>query len=254
MSLRYRTDEVTPPATGYVDLHSHYVPQVDDGVRTIEDGIALVQGLRKAGFSMVVATPHIRTAMFDNRREPLQAAHAEFCRTAAGHEGLPVLGLGAEHYFDDVFWRLFQEGGALPYPGGRSALVELPRDRLPHGLDQAFFRMKVAGVHPVLAHPERYRPFFESTDAMDPLLAVGALPLLDVMSLSGKYGQAPQKAAERMLDEGIYYAACSDAHRPADAPIVAESIALLEERVGVEEKEFLLGQGPRDILAGTIQD
>lgn len=252
--MKYQRPAIAPPETGYVDLHSHYVPSVDDGVRSHDEGVALCQGLRAAGFSMVVATPHIRTAMFENRRDPLAEAHQAFVAEAEGAANMPVLGLGAEHYFDDVFWRLFEKGEALPYPGGKSALVELPRDRLPHGLAQAFFRMKVAGVHPVLAHPERYRPFFETTDAMDPLLDVGALPLLDVMALTGKYGKAPQRAAERMLDEGVYYAACSDAHKPADAPIVAEAIALLEKRVGAEEKDFLLFHGPRDILAGTIED
>ncbi|MBO6937145.1 MAG: protein tyrosine phosphatase [Deltaproteobacteria bacterium] len=252
--MKYERPAIEPPETGYVDLHSHYVPAVDDGVRSHEEGVSLCRGLAEAGFSMVVATPHIRTAMFENRRDPLGEAHRAFCAEAEGLPGMPVLGLGAEHYFDDVFWRLFEQGEALPYPGGKSALVELPRERLPHGLAQAFFRMKVAGVHPVLAHPERYRPFFESTDAMDPLLDVGALPLLDVMALTGKYGKAPQKAAERMLDEGVYYAACSDAHRPADALVVAEAIDLLEKRVGTEEKDFLLHHGPRDILAGTIED
>ncbi len=254
MSARYRTELVTPPDRGYVDLHSHYVPAVDDGVKSVDEGLALVRGLGEVGFSMVVATPHIRTAMFENRAAPLRSAHAAFRERAETEADLPVLDLGAEHYFDDVFWRLFEEGGALPYPGGRSALVELPRERLPHGLAQAFFRMRVAGVTPVLAHPERYRPFFDATDDMDPLLDVGVVPLLDIMSLTGKYGKKPQEAAERMLDEGVYYAACSDAHRPADAPVVGEAMELLERRVGREEKEFMLGQGPRDILAGTIQD
>ena len=252
--MKYTRPTIEPPATGYVDLHCHYVPSVDDGVRSREEGVALCRGLAEVGFSMVVATPHIRTAMFENRRGPLDEAHRAFCAEAEGLEGMPVLGLGAEHYFDDVFWRLFEQGEALPYPGGRSALVELPRERLPQGLAHCFFRMKVAGVHPVLAHPERYRPFFDSSDPMDPLLDVGALPLLDVMALTGKYGKAPQRAAERMLDEGVYYAACSDAHRPADAAIVAEAIERLERRVGGEEKDFLLHHGPRDILAGTIED
>ena len=254
MNAPYSQPLVTPPADGYVDLHSHYVPGVDDGVKTLEEGLALCRGLKAVGFSMVVATPHIRNAMFDNRRSPLETAHRQVTAAAVDAPDLPVLGLGAEHFFDDVFWQLFRDGQALPYPGGRSALVELPRDHIPHGLAQAFFHMRVAGVHPVLAHPERYQPLFKRSDAIDPLLEVGALPLLDIMSLTGKYGRAPQKAAQRMLDEGVYYAACSDAHRPADVDVVQQAIGLLEEQVGTEEKEFLLAGGPRDILAGTIQE
>ena len=106
--------------------------------------------------------------------------------------------------------------------------------------------MRVAGVTPVLAHPERYRPFFDATDDMDPLLDVGVVPLLDIMSLTGKYGKKPQEAAERMLDEGVYYAACSDAHRPADAPVVGEAMALLEQ-AGLEDVDAVHpGRGNRD--------
>ncbi len=234
----------------FVDLHSHYLPGIDDGVRTLEEGVELCRRLRQAGFDTVMATPHIRTAMFDNRRPELEAAHAAF-RKQCGHAAdLPALGLGAEHFFDDVFWTLFERGQALPYPGGKAILVELPRERLPLRLERFFFEMRLKKVRPVLAHPERYRPLFKTSDLLDPLLDAGALPLLDLMSLTGKYGRSPRKAAERMVDEGVYYAACSDAHRPADVALVQEGIAHLRRRVGDSEAEELLAANPRRILAG----
>lgn len=234
----------------FVDLHSHYLPGIDDGVRTLEEGVELCRRLRQAGFGTVMATPHIRTAMFDNRRPGLEGAHAAFAERCGAGSDLPALGLGAEHFFDDVFWGLFERGQAVPYPGGKAILVELPRERLPLRLERFFFEMRLRGVRPVLAHPERYRPFFKRSDAIDPLIDAGALPLLDLMSLTGKYGRSPRKAAERMVDEGVYYAACSDAHRPADVALVEEGIALLRRRVGDSEAEELLGANPRRILAG----
>ena len=60
--------------TGYVDLHCHYLPGIDDGVRTFEEGVALCRGLRDIGYRRVVATPHIRTAMFPNTKAGLRAA------------------------------------------------------------------------------------------------------------------------------------------------------------------------------------
>ena len=237
----------------FVDLHSHYLPGIDDGVRRLEDGVALVRGLKGIGFDTVMATPHIRTAMFPNRKGGVEEAHAAFREAVAGEEGLPELGLGAEHFFDDVFWGLFQAGEAVPYPGGKAALVELPPERLPLRLEHCFFEMHVKGVRPVLAHPERYRPFFKRTDDLDPLLDAGALPLLDLMSLVGRYGRRPRKAAERMLEEGVYYAACSDAHKPEDVELVRDAIAKLRKRVGDEEAEELLGENPRRILAGTAE-
>jgi protein-tyrosine phosphatase len=237
---------------GYVDLHCHYLPALDDGVRTLDEGVALCQGLHKLGYRRVVATPHIRTAMFDNRKAGLESALAQFREDTAGTGGMPETGLGAEHYFDDVFWDLFMRGMAVPYPGGKAALVEFPNEGLPLRVDHRFFEMQVRGVRPVIAHPERYPFMFSRSDALDPLLNVGALPLLDVMSLTGRYGRRPRKAAERMLDEGVYFAACSDAHRPADVETVAEGIARLRSLVGDTEAGELLGDHPQRILDGNV--
>ena len=241
------------PSDGFVDLHSHYIPSVDDGVKSLEEGVALCEGLRAAGFSMVVATPHIRSVMFPNKRVALEQAHADFCAATSDRSGMPVLGLGAEHFFDDVVFGLFRDGGALPYPGGHAALVELPPEAIPRGLDRCFFDMKVRGMQPVLAHPERYRPLFKRTDALDPLVDAGALPLLDVMSLVGRYGRRPKGAAERMLKEDVYYAACSDAHRPSDVALVRQAIVRLRELVGDDRTQELLSTNPRKILDGTAQ-
>jgi protein-tyrosine phosphatase len=238
--------------SGYVDLHCHYVPGVDDGVRTLEESVALTTRLRAIGYERVVATPHIRTAMFDNTRAGLEASFATLLRDVEGRAGLPELGLGAEHFFDDVFWQLFESGRALPYPGHKAALVELNERVIPLRLEDRFFEMQVRGVRPVLAHPERYAPLHARSEPIDPLLDAGALPLLDLMSLVGRYGSSPRRAAERMLEEGVYYAACSDSHRPSDVDIVAEAIKRLERLVGKEEAGELLGENPRKILEGTV--
>ena len=245
--------ELSLPHDGFVDLHSHYIPAIDDGVKNHEDGIALCQGLASIGFSMVVATPHIRTAMFPNQVAPLRAAFADFEDSSASSERMPLLGLGAEHFFDDVVYGLFRRKEALTYPGGHAALVELPTNQIPLALEQCFFDMQVGGITPVLAHPERYQPLFRKSEPLERLTQAGALPLLDLMSLSGKYGRRPKKAAERMLDEDLYYAACSDAHRPADVAMVERSIARLRQLVGSDRTTELLATHPRRILQGTAE-
>jgi protein-tyrosine phosphatase len=237
---------------GLVCLHLHYLPNVDDGVKSLEQGIALCRGLAELGYTQLVTTPHIRSEMFENRRPALEAAFAAFQEAAAG-EALPTLGLGAEHHLDDIVWALLENGQGVPYPGGNAVLIELPEAHVPSGLVDRFFRLRVRGMRVVLAHPERYRPFFDRTNALDPLLDAGALPLLDLMSLTGRYGKAPQRAAERMLDEGTYFAACSDAHKPEDVPEVEKGIARLRELVGPAEATELLSTNPRHILAGTAE-
>ncbi|MBK8169052.1 MAG: protein tyrosine phosphatase [Sandaracinaceae bacterium] len=237
---------------GYVDLHCHYLPAIDDGVKTIAEGAELCRALRSIGYDTVVATPHIRSAMFENNKANLEQVYSNFVAQTREMQDMPKTGLAAEHFCDDVFWNLFATGASLPYPGGHAALVEFPPTAIPRNVEQRFFDMQRKRVRPVIAHPERYTPLFKQTDPIDRMLDMGVLAQLDLMSLTGKYGRATQSAAERMVEEGVYYLACSDCHKPADVPIVADAIARLFELVGEEEAKELLSENPTRILSGRI--
>jgi protein-tyrosine phosphatase len=239
--------------SGLCDLHCHYLPQVDDGVRSSADGRALCLGLAQLGYTTIIATPHMRPGMFDNEKSQLTAAYEAFLAEAAG-AGLPETGLAAEHFYDDVFFERLERGEILAYPGGHAALVEFANDRLPLRVEHGFFRMQVRGVRPVLAHPERYSPLWKSDEPLRTSIERGVLALLDVMALVGKYGQRPQRAAEAFLEDELYYAACTDTHRPADLELIAKAIERLITLSGAEVATRLLAEHPRRILAGTVQD
>ena len=250
---------------GFVDLHCHWIAGIDDGARTVDASLAMLRGLKQAGFDTVMATPHMRPGMFENDRSALQAAfdamqpHLANARTGAGAE-LPAVFLASEHWFDEIVFARLIKGEGLPYPNvvanvatgapprKRGVLVELPPQAFPLHIDRRFFDLGRAGLRPILAHPERYQPVWKDDRCLDPLLDAGAALLLDVCALVGKYGRASQNAAEKLLDDEAYEAACSDAHRPEDTDTVAEAIEVLTRRVGREETERLLGAGPRGIL------
>jgi protein-tyrosine phosphatase len=238
---------------GYIDLHCHWVAGVDDGVKTPAESAALLAGLRSLGFSTVVATPHMRPGMFDNTSEVLRRAYAATRAALQGAPGLPDLLLSSEHFFDDiVFQRLMTDQG-LPYPGGHAALIEFPNARFPAMITSRFFDLRRRRIRPVLAHPERYEPVWKDPAVLEPLLDGGAVLLLDVAALAGKYGRTPRRSAEKLLELGYYYAACSDAHAPRDLEAVAEGIELLHRIAGDEEAKFLLEDGPRAILEGRVE-
>jgi protein-tyrosine phosphatase len=268
---------------GFIDLHSHWVAGIDDGVKTPADGIALLRGLHAAGFSTVVATPHMRPGMFENDRAALESAfaamtpHLDAARASGTGGPLPEVHLASEHFFDEVVFDRLKRGLGLPYPSllpspetaasasggpgpaprktGRSVLVEFPPTHFPAFVQARFFDLKRAQLTPVLAHPERYQPVWRDDSCLNPILDSGAHLLLDVGSLIGKYGRAAQRASEKLLEEEAYEAACSDAHKPEDAEWVVRAIARLEELVGKEESVRLLSDGPRNIMnAGAARN
>ena len=235
---------------GFIDLHCHWIAAIDDGARTTDESLAMLRGLRDAGFDRVVATPHMRPGMFDNDRAALQAAFEAMqpVVTGPGAGKLPAVHLASEHFFDDVVFGRLVRGEALPYPGGKCVLVEVGQGAFPARLQHRFFDVKRAGLTPVLAHPERYEPVWKDDACLDPLLDAGAHLLLDVCALVGKYGRAPQRAAEKLLEDDAYEAACSDAHKPRDVEDVVRAIERLEQMVGKPEAMRLLSEGPLGIL------
>jgi protein-tyrosine phosphatase len=237
---------------GFVDLHSHWVAGIDDGARSPRDGAAMLSGLYQAGFSTVVATPHMRPGMFDNDREAIRAAfdaqRRELSELAVDAAKLPEVSLASEHFLDALVFDRLLRGEALPYAGGGAVLIELHPDGFPTHLPHRLFDLRRAGLRPVIAHPERYRPVWTSDACLDPLLDAGAALLLDVCALVGKYGRAPQRAAEKLLEEEAYEAACSDAHKPGDVDDVVSAIERLERFVGHDEARFLLADGPRALF------
>ncbi|MGH7440660.1 MAG: tyrosine-protein phosphatase, partial [Polyangiaceae bacterium] len=235
---------------GYVDLHCHWVAAIDDGARTTDEGLTMLRRLHEVGFDDVVATPHMRPGMFDNDRPRIERAFQDMQRIlgeSARAKEIPAVHLASEHFFDDVVFNRLVRGDALPYrpsdasaapspaPAGgpspatrtsrhRCVLIEFGQGAFPLRVQHRFFDLRRAGLQPVLAHPERYYPVWKDDACLDPLLDAGAHLLLDVCALVGKYGRAPQRAAEKLLEDDAYEAACSDAHRPADVDIVATAI------------------------------
>ena len=237
--------------SGFIDLHCHYVPGVDDGVPDVAEGLSLCRELAALGYVRAVSTPHIRRGLFDNDAAGLQRAFASLQHAAREQpQGLPQLDLSAEHHFDSLFWELSETGGLLPYPGDKALLIEFAYEGFPVGVERQIFRLALLGYTPVLAHPERYKAVFKRSDTLEPLLRQGVCAQLDVMSLTGHYGRAPRKAAERLLDEGAYGVACSDAHRARDVPEVGKAIDLLIRRAGEQEAQRLLQDNPDRLLRG----
>ncbi len=239
---------------GFVDLHSHYLPAIDDGVKSAEQGLELLRALHQVGFDHVVATPHMRPSMWDNQGPGIRDAFAAMQALAAG-AGYPTLGLAAEHFFDDIVYGRLMAGDGLPYGNGRAVLVEFAYERLPLQIEARFFDLRRKRLRPVVAHPERYEPFWKKPEkAAESMRRAGGVLLLDIAALVGKYGQKAQRTAEELVEVEAYYAACSDAHRPEDAADVARAIERLDKMVGVEERQRLLTTGPREILEGRILD
>lgn len=244
-------DRRAPPMPHYIDLHSHYLPALDDGAKSAEMSLQMVSAVASLGFSCLNATPHQRAGRFMAPREAIDQAFADVSQQVkAAHPDLE-LGLAAENYWDEVFHDRLVGGGLPCYPGGKAFLFEVNPQLMPPRIEQILFGIRVAGRLPVMAHPERYSVVQQDVARAEAIGRSAAL-LVDLGALDGAHGRSEMKTARRLVEDGLAHAAASDVHTPEDQRAVAAGMSWIRKRLGPETLDRLLDENPRRILAGDL--
>jgi protein-tyrosine phosphatase len=234
---------------GYVDLHCHLLPGVDDGARTPEDSLEMARALVDLGFCAVAPSPHARPEFASaevcaERREALEEALAA--------ASIPLrLYANAEHALIlDGFLEGLCTPSSRPVNGGRYVLVEAPYHAPVPALPDLVFRMMRKGVIPLFAHPERCQEFERPGRAAE-VVRLGARLQLDLGALVNRYGPAARKLARSFLEEELYAVAATDLHGPVDAKgWLSKALAELLARAGEPWVHTLLAEHPQRVLQG----
>lgn len=193
------------------DMHSHFIPGIDDGAPTMEDSLALISEFSKLGYKKVITTPHIMSDAYRNTPEIILDGLAKV-RVALKTAGIPIeIEAAAEYYLDFSFEKLIDERKVLTF-GSNYVLFELAFINPPDSLYSVIFKLITNGYKPVLAHPERYNFWHHDFKKYEELVEKGVLFQLNLNSLSGHYSPAVQKIAERMIDQDMISFLGSDCH------------------------------------------
>lgn len=192
---------------GSTDWHSHILPGVDDGVRTMEEALEILRLYEELGVKTVWLTPHIMEDM-PNTKAHLQERFAEL---QAVYTGPINLHLAAENMLDNLFEERLGKNDLLPFgEHGDHLLVETSYFSPPMGLKNILLRIKSKGYHPVLAHPERYVYMGESDYRQ--LRDMGVKLQLNLPSITGMYGDRIKKKAILLLKEQVIACTGTDIH------------------------------------------
>lgn len=195
----------------YIDIHSHLLPGIDDGARTIEDSVRLVKALYGFGTSQCITTPHIIQHFWENTTENIKDKE-EITRIELKKNQIIVpFRAAAEYMMDDYFVKLFQSGKLLPLKDNY-VLVEMSYINPPMQLYSILFDLQVAGYIPVLAHPERYTFYHYNFEEYKKLINAGCLFQLNLLAVVGYYGNRITEIAEKLLQKGMYSFVGSDVH------------------------------------------
>jgi protein-tyrosine phosphatase len=196
-----------------MDLHSHLIPGIDDGVQTIEESLAMITKMQDLGFKSLFTTPHIMWDCYRNTPEIITSG-LENVRTACKNAGLTIeINAAAEYFIDEHFTALLQIPGSLLTLPGNRLLVELPYSTPLLNTAETLFQIIEKGYTPVLAHPERYTYYYQDPSIYKKLVDQGCELQVNVLSLGGYYGEPVHKMAIRLLKQGLITFLGTDAHK-----------------------------------------
>lgn len=193
------------------DIHSHFIPGIDDGAKTIEDTVEMIREMHNLGYKKVITTPHIMGDFYRNTPEIILNGLKKV-KEALKQANIPIaVEAAAEYYLDYDLERKIDEGQLLTF-GTNNVLFEVSYLNAPENLFHTIFRMQTLGYQPVLAHPERYNFWHNDFSKYENLVEKGVKLQLNINSLTGYYSVSTQKIAEQLIDKDMISYVGTDCH------------------------------------------
>jgi protein-tyrosine phosphatase len=231
-----------------IDLHSHILPGLDDGAKTIEDSLAMAEDAISDGITHVVATPHASSEhVFDYRR-----VRAELQELRDKLSGRLTLASGCDfHVNHENVVALRKDPHPFCINQKNYLLVEFNDFSIPSTLDQTLHEICLAEIHPIITHPERNGILRTHSERLVKWINQGCYVQVTAGSLSGVFGPSPQQHAWRWLSKGMVHFVSSDAHnttrRPMKLKFAYDAIA---GQMGEERAKSLLVENPLAAFEG----
>ncbi|HBS86842.1 MAG: hypothetical protein A2W91_12490 [Bacteroidetes bacterium GWF2_38_335] len=205
------------------DMHSHLIPGIDDGSKTIEESIDLVNKLIELGYKKIITTPHIMSDYYRNTEAGILAG-LDTLRKALDEANIQIdISAAAEYYADFDFTQKIQKDKLLTF-GNKYLLFEISYFSPPDSVEEIIFNIQTNGYKPVLAHPERYIYWHNKFEIYEKLKDRNVYFQLNINSLCGHYSLPVMKIAEKMIKNKMFEFVGSDTHNSNHILLIRESM------------------------------
>lgn len=197
----------------FIDIHSHILPGIDDGAKTMGHSIELLTHMYKLGIRNYICTPHVIEGVWENSTEKILSAYNEFKSVVDQTASLSNVNIriAAEYMMDENFQQLLKNKDFLPIKDNK-ILVEMSYLAPPANLFETIAEIQVKGFVPILAHPERYKSFHHDLAVYERLKTAGCLFQLNMISLTNYYGKDVHESAIWLIRNNMIDFIGSDLH------------------------------------------
>ena len=254
------------PTNNLIDIHSHLLPNVDDGSTSFDLSLLILDGLKAVGFRDVIVTPHyVPGTKYTSSVEANQKIFRELKAAWMYHEssrdeytnilhGLGAAGgklrlyLGNEIYIDRDIAKLLKKHEIAPLADSKYLLVELPMSGEFDGYEDILDSLRYDGYQVILAHPERYSSTHHDFSILKKLSDDGVLFQCNYGSFIGQYGKNSLKTAEKLAKNKMIFTISTDTHRTRNEEDIIRSLQKLRKFYSDAEIEDLTYNNPHKIL------
>jgi protein-tyrosine phosphatase len=233
-----------------IDIHSHVLPETDDGSRNPDESVEMCRMSERDGVEVIVATPHAQDGIHTNHETATLQGRVDDLNQKLG--GRPRVVLGCELRFThDVVRHVNDTGSAPTINGGPYVLVEFPHMVVPPGSERPLFELLSQQYRPIIAHPERNQQLMSEPERFYELVEMGALGQVDTQSLTGQFGKMVQKTAEIMLENGLIHFIASDCHNTRNrVPGLSKAVQAAAQIVGDRYARLMSEENPAAVIEG----
>lgn len=232
-----------------IDLHTHLLPGIDDGAKTLEISLEMARQAVDAGTTIMACTPHIYPGLYMNDAAGI-ASHIAALQAELDQRNIPLkLVRGADAHLVPELLDGLQTGRVPTLHNSRYFLLEPSHHVATPNFENNVFQVMAAGFVPVVTHPERLSWIEDHYPAFVRLAERGVWMQLTAGSITGKFGKRARYWSDRFLNDGLVHLVASDAHNTqARNPRMADAVTRLIESVGKDEALRLVLERPQAIL------
>jgi len=204
------------------DIHSHLLPGLDDGVKTLEEAESIVKVFQDLGYSKIITTPHIMQDHYRNTPEIILSSLHQVKEHLSVQNLSVILEAAAEYYMDEHLIKEIETNSQLLTFGDNYLLFETNFLSEPLNLNEFIFLVTTRGYKPVLAHPERYLYLQNNMKRVEDLIDRGVLFQVNTASIAGAYSKPIQTLANKLIDLGYVHLIGSDCHHIKHAELIEQ--------------------------------
>ena len=236
-----------------IDIHNHMLPAVDDGAKDAKMALSMLKEGVSQGVDHLVLTPHLYEADIikgtGEWKSRIEAGKQEIMALLDKHK-LPIeVSVKAEVRYQDMLPIILDELDVLI--GGKYLLLEFAFHSVPNNLERIIYEITRQGIIPIIAHPERIKPWQREPQKLEELINMGCPMQLDIGSFMGTLGPNTEKLANHLFDRDAVHLVGSDSHNVTSRPLYSKlGYEWLSNTHGEDYAALLLKENPQKILNG----